>query len=247
MLTASLTAYRRPDYLAKSIDSWRKLDWSDFSIMEILLEPWEGPGKPHPEVYYLCNSIDFIETKIRTNNNRFGCTPTTWEVIDNAFFFSLAYSDSMSVNLHLEDDVVLGQDALNLVKWFSELENKEDYLALCLYNRGSDKSKDQTKIIEESKTFPTWGFAMSEKVWHNHFSHGWPYPQMWDWGHQMARLMKEYDLTSLRPLVSRSNHIGKMCSRGPKDLIEVPNFDQNHPNIYVSEFNEKEFEVVKNR
>lgn len=188
-----LTAFKRPDYLRQVLDSLKSNnDISDFTLF-IGIEPVS------PEVIRLCRSIDFIPTEITINSRILGVKDNPFQTIKRAFDagFDLVWQ--------MEDDVIISPDAANLVNTYANLDRKEEFLCLNLYN---PDSYDDDNRIYPSKGFNALSLAITKDQWKKFFEPNYHIDHRgWDWS--MTGLLERSSLNNLTPALSRSHHIGR--------------------------------------
>jgi hypothetical protein len=134
----------------------------------------------------------------------------------NFHAFNRAFDELDSdVNVCLEDDVVLDQDALELVDWFAELPNRAHYAWLSLgnFDKSWKCSGDPYPLIREEQDFTlcTAAFALARESWANmreRWATGLRTVHGWDW--ELSFKAWENRWKALTPVVSRCTNIGRV-------------------------------------
>ena len=208
MKTITITAWRRPEYLRRSLESLRLnrpggFDW----ILNCALEPG------CPETVNVCSTFDWPSVVIEVNRTRLGVRRNPYEALRRAF------GRGSDMNLYLEEDVILSPDVIRMAEWFWQQTRPvpDRWLSLNLLRYDSDPS-DPTGLTE-SKAFNALGFVLTRESWERWFEPAWndddlarevhgPQVSGWDWA-VTALLAKHPGLGTLTPALSRSNHIGR--------------------------------------
>lgn len=204
--TITLVANNRLHYLKEMVDSLRRNNLTDYSLF-IGVEPDESA------VVAFCKSMDFMPTQLTINATRLGVKLNPLATISRAFE---AGSD---LNVHLEDDIILSPDALDLANWYCSLADK-DWLCLDLFNYHSDPSSPN--VVEESDHFAPLGWVTRRNSWEKHFAPNWMADKR-GWDFSVNKLISDGNKKVLMPKLSRSNHIGREggvhCSQDFHDRV----------------------------
>lgn len=203
MKTISISAYNRPAYLKQTLDSLHRNNLSGYHIFFTL-----EPG--NKAVESLCKGFRHENKDILINKTRLGVEKNINLSIQRAF---LSGSD---FNVHIEDDVVLSGDAMDLANWFLGLNTRDKYLALGFFNFHSTKERNNIVIPHDGITsgiknapFYTLGWACSKFQWDTYISPRWFGQNSWDYNMASA-FLPPHNLRQLIPAISRSKHIGKI-------------------------------------
>lgn len=202
----SLTCFRRPDYLSEVIDSlqksikYSKLDLSKTSLYVNI----DGDNK---EVVDLINSIDFIPKNVIQNIPSIGCNKNTFETINRAI------NDSDYL-LHLEDDTVLSEDAIEYFLYmFEKYKDNERVICIGGYNKTDFLDPDNLYVSFIENFFSCWGCGFWNHKWPI-FRDGWTNqlsvnnPQSWDSYLQDNLFATGKKYQQVRPKISRIQNIG---------------------------------------
>lgn len=206
MKIITLPVATRPYYLKQLLNT----------LKDNNLEGWKLyiNSEPYEEVIKVVRSINFIETNILINKTYLGVRQNPFNVIDRAFDAGAEYV------VHLEDDLIISPDLLDLAMWYYESfkDNPTKYLNYGFFNYDSDTDLPDD-IIEVTDKFTGLGWSTFKECWYKWFYPNWfndqinrqvwgPQTVGWDWS--MASIAKTEYLKSLQPLCSRSNHIGRL-------------------------------------
>lgn len=213
------TAHNRPDYFQESLSCWSKTDpllrgvpFSHRKLQQIVpfkvfLEPSNNLAEMH-RVYgeFGEESCDLFDITIHENETKQG-------VLVNPFnALSWGFDSGKEFVILAEDDIEVSQDVLSYFAWASE-EFKYDQSILTV-NAWADTAvpthDDQySEVVPDSHFSPliwgTWKDRWDEVLqptWDKDYSF-----RGWDW--HINDIIKERSLYTVRPSVSRSNHIGK--------------------------------------
>ncbi len=220
MRTITLTAYNRPEYLARTIGALApallRPDPAFFDLLIISVDPGNAA------VESICDSVGsvlaehgVIDCSVYVNAQKFGVAGNTFVALQRAF-----EDHSSEFNLSIEDDAWLTPDSVLLAKWFHESHGGplSDYTLLSMCNhrdfgRGVSPIADENdpSLISEA-FYITSPFAWCASKWQ------WPFikaswntkqqpPNGWDFSLSMD--MRLGRRKSLHPFLSRCENIGR--------------------------------------
>lgn len=213
----SLTCFRRPDYLSEVIASLDKsLFYSKIDVSKITLyASIDGDNK---EVVELINNIDFIPKNITQNIPNIGCNRNTFEAIDRA----IIHSDYV---LHLEDDTVLSEDAIEYFLYmFNKYKDNNRVICVGGYNKTDSLNINDLYTSFTENFFSCWGCGFWSHKW-SIFQKGWTNqmavmnPQSWDSYLQENLFASGQKYQQVRPIVSRVQNIGARLGTWVADPI----------------------------
>jgi len=193
MKTLSLTAFNRPSYLQKALQSLSRNDLAGYDRLYIGLEPGNA------QVLEICKNINFIDTEIIQNKSVLGVRDNPYSLLKTVF------DRGSKLNVYLEDDVLISPDALSLANWYDHLPARDEYLCLSLFRKLEPLG---VALVEESSKFDALGFVLSREQWCKYFEKYW-YAQSNGWDHSIRGMIKELGVKTLIPGQSRSFHIGR--------------------------------------
>ncbi len=227
MFTVAMTAWNRPEYLRRTLDSLTVQ--SEFANCDFVcnIEPSDRVS----EIAELLESIRPKTARCTYNHHKHGILLNNYLTIHNAF----AHTDS-EVVLLMQDDSLLSPDALKLVKWYAELPERDNYVALWLHNYKSNpdfhnmvipsRGDAAIAVRKDGCRFHGEMWALSRTNWEAIWKGNWrlfknaPHPSytgshsLWMHEHPEAR--------ALVPHLSRGTHIGKYgggCNPGFHDRV----------------------------
>lgn len=193
-LAMTMTAFRRPDYLDMVLSSLKKNPGLDDYTLNFGVEPGNS------EVISICNNVTFMKSSTLVNQVRLGVLKNPYELLKRTFD---AGADGV---LYLEDDVVLGPDAVKLSTWYFNQPRRNDFLCMNLYNHDSHADANPASLFSGSK-FSALGFALTKEQWKNYFEPSWTKDSR-GWDFSITNLIST-GLRVLQPRISRSHHIGR--------------------------------------
>jgi hypothetical protein len=153
---------------------------------------------------------------------------------DNMFnVLNAAFSNGSTFNLHLEDDLLLAPDAINLANWYYDnyINDPMKYISYGMF--GFQPRGDDYTALEEVPFFEGLGWCAFKENWESCYKLSWYDDSLavkyfnahgWDWNVQAY--FKEYKCKALRPLINRTQHNGRIggtcCTVQHHDKHYVP-------------------------
>lgn len=198
------TAYNRPDYLHQVVSSWNNVRNLGLWNATFYIEP--------SDMNSVIGDIAMnLQTTVTANFNaeKNGVLVNPWVALNTAF------ENGADFVVLAEDDVVVSQDILEYFEWTSEeYSTAKRVLAVNAYSRIGAGQPNQ--LIQESRFSPlVWGIWKDR--WEEHLRDTWDKDYSsgnadgseagWDWN--INRILLEKELTILKPLQSRADHIGE--------------------------------------
>jgi hypothetical protein len=210
------TAYNRPHYLEESVNSWNQVR---------SLRSWNTTF--HVEPSNLETYVADAAMKLNTNVTIF-MNPEKLGVLVNPFTaIDTAFANGADFVVLAEDDVIVSQDTLEFFEWASiEYQTVRSILCLNAFSRIGGGKPNQ--IIRDTTFSPlVWGIWRDR--WETHLRDTWDKDYSsgnedgseagWDWN--INRIIAANDLRVLKPLQSRSDHIGQYAgTHMTPDLFE---------------------------
>lgn len=210
------TAYNRPHYLEQTVDSWNQVrslrNWNT----TFFIEPSELEDSVADAALRLNNNVTIV-----TNPEKLGVLVNPFNALNTAF---LNGADFVAL---AEDDVVVSQDVLEFFEWSSqEYATVRSVLCLNAYSRIGGPKANQ--ITREAKFSPlVWGVwrdrweSHLRDTWDKDYSTGNPDGSEAGWDWNINRIIAANELSVLKPLQSRSDHIGEYAgTHMTPDLFE---------------------------
>lgn len=214
MNTITMICWKRPEYLKRAIESiLLNPRFVDFEKIYIRVEP------DHPkEMAEFLGEVALVlgdRVEITVNSFRLGTDKNGFLALRRAFE---AGSD---LNVHIEEDVILSSDALDVVlEEFPKMKAYTDpgCLCFCLHNHNSQAmSEDTIRQIQCIHEFNPYGWACTKEQWQflsaEWFTNRWSPDGVqkygWDWSvnYHCANAKTHY---TAMPLVSRATTIGEL-------------------------------------
>ena len=198
------TAYNRPDYLSQVVESWNNVRNLNFWNASFFIEP--------SDINSVIGDIAMkLETTVTVNFNaeKNGVLVNPWVALNTAF------EGGADFVVLAEDDVVVSQDILEFFEWTSEeYSAAKKVLAVNAYSNNGAGQANQ--IFQETRFSPlVWGIWRDRweehlrDTWDKDYSSGNPDGSEAGWDWNINRILVEKGMTILKPLQSRSDHIGE--------------------------------------
>jgi len=209
------TAYNRPEYLQQTISSWNNVrnlkQWNATFYIE--------PSNQQAVVAEIAMALDTtVTTKI--NPEKLGVLINPWNALNEAF------ESGADFVVLAEDDVLVSQDILEMFEWASvEYETSKHVMIINAFSNSAEGKANQ--ITQDPKFSPLiWG--VWRKYWESHLRDTWDKDYStgnedgseagWDWN--INRILADNELNVIRPMHSRSSHIGLYGTHMTPDLFE---------------------------
>ena len=195
-LAMTMTAYSRPEYLREVLDSLAANKHLDQFTLHFGVEP------THADVLEVCNSVNFMETRIHKNIVRLGVRENPFQLLKRTFE---AGYDGV---LYLEDDVTLSPDAVELALHYAHSAEAAKNRCLCLYNQHGSVSSDPAVITtgQSISRFSAWVFYLTLSDWQSFFQPVWHRSRK-GWDYSVTESKGAH--TIALPAIGRTTHIGK--------------------------------------
>lgn len=199
------TAFNRPWYLNEAIASWNAVRNLKFWNTTFFIEP----SIMQDQITDIAMSLGTTVTAI-INAEKQGVLVNPWNAINYAFEINGADFVVLA-----EDDVVVSQDVLEYFEWASEeYATAKGMLCLNAFSQiGGEKANQLTRTGYFSPL--VWGIWRSQweaylrDTWDKDYSSGNSDGSEAGWDWNINRILQNNNLTVLRPLQSRSDHIGE--------------------------------------
>jgi hypothetical protein len=195
----AFTAYRRPDYLAHTLDALAACE----GIEDYTLLPHVEPG--NDEVRSLVEAIDFAASIPTWNASRLTVGGNTAEALRDGF----GRADFL---IFFEEDVPFAPDALRFYEWAAgAYRDDRDVSTITAYNRQNapvdlaDHHRVGRRSWFHGVTFATWRdrYRLIER--HLRGEHGWD-------GIVLGQFVENWGMKEVFPVLGRADHIGLVSS-----------------------------------
>jgi hypothetical protein len=213
----ALTAWKRPDYVRRTLDALSRCP----EIGDYLLIPHVEPGCD--ETRHLISSIDFAECRPTWNTARLGSDPN----IRAAVRHGLALSDYV---VYMDEDALFARDALAFYEWAGDRYRDDPGVAsVTAYNRNREAAPE-----------PATHYAVSTRPWFHCFCFalwrdrlpmvdGPPRDGSSPWGsHALREFVTERGMSEVYPVLGRVDHIGHVTSLQTDKRFSPEWFEWNH-------------------
>ncbi len=209
----TMTHYNRPDYTRRSLAALAKCR----GIEDCLLLPHVEPV--NDEVIALLRAASFCECRVTINPTKLQVDPNTIRCFDEAF----AISDFC---LHVEDDILLAEDALEFFWWAKErYADDPTVMSVTGYTKGDSPPPEQHHHVERRAWFHPWSIA----TWKDRYVKCRPTlfevtsvcpdtvtrtskPGRLMWDGAFHECLKRWDLCEVFPTLGRAQNIGEDSS-----------------------------------
>jgi hypothetical protein len=213
--TITITAFRRPHLLQAMLRTLIANDLTGWRIL-IAIDPSPAADEAMQVVAKTLSGRDYEAT---VNVDGLGISQNPLRLIERAF------ACGSSLNLHLEEDLLLSPDATALSSWYQE-NHRPEWLCLGLIaggcaSAGFLSNSDFPDLLFAGHTFNSLGFAVRSEEWQLFMRPAWtnePGRMVkfdgaltggWDWS-IYAMLMGHPHLRTLQPVLARSTHNGRL-------------------------------------
>ena len=221
----TMTAWRRPQYLAQVLESLKQC--KNVDAYQIYLSVDGGHLEQQREIAAIVKNSD-LNIRIWLQKRNWGCAKNTWKVIETAF------RDGAEQIIHLEDDTLVAKDFLLFMDTsLNHYRSNLKVFNIAGHNSSNKvyKKDEWAQRLEPHHCFSCWGWATWKRVWdevrNNWFGITWKtklnsaeIPQgekfltvvnktdkgSWAWPMNMYHRKTRYEV---RPLVSRIRNIGE--------------------------------------
>lgn len=200
----TFTAYNRPSYIQSVIESWNAVR----GLQEIEASFYIEPSEFQNEIADIVFELNTTTTTV-THNELQGVLTNPWGALNDAFEAGAEFV------ILAEDDVIVSQDALEFFDWAAtEYQTAHSLLAINAFSSlGSGKDNQvYTDMSFSPLVWGTWRDRWEETLrdsWDKDYSTGNPDGSEAGWDWNINRIIQDNNLRVLRPVNSRSDHIGE--------------------------------------
>jgi len=229
MKTITFPVGYRPTYLKQFLESLSSQDIGDYKIIcsaeksAECIDILKNCGLP------MTILIKSNSSGVRSHS---GARDNMYNVLNYAF------ENGSDFNVHLEDDFLLSPDAINLANWYYENYKNDPYTytSYGLFNWGST-GNDFNGLVTAT-TFHGLGWCAFKENWTECYGKYWYDDKLarkhanaygWDWA--IEAFFKEFKRKSILPVISRTNHIGRIDGT----CCTVDYFDKTYPSLLWNE------------
>jgi hypothetical protein len=197
------TAFDRPEYLAQTLDTWNDVRGLASIPASFFIEPSDLVDSVAELAFTLRTS-----TTVNINETVQGVLVNPWNALDSAF------GNGAEFVILAEDDVVVSQDTLEFFNWASVEYQTTDVLAVnaCSSLGGGRDNEVYTDAGFNPLVWGTWTdrwYNVLRDTWDKDYSTGNPDGSEAGWDWNINRIIQAGDWRVVRPVNSRSNHIGE--------------------------------------
>jgi len=209
----AITAYNRPQYFEKLLQSLVRNDLTGWSI-HIQLEPSSKIPLFFEIAERLLKPHDYF---VGVNPRQLGVALNPYSMLEKVF------ASGTDCCIYLEEDLLVSPDITRLANWYLQ-QDHENILALNLIaggcgSTGFVSNAGEPGLLVKTKMINSLGLVLVRVQWENFFRPNWLRPPEfliapqghhvagWDWA-IYDYLLHEPSLYALQPIFSRANHIG---------------------------------------
>jgi len=205
--TISVMLFKREEYSRQVLEHISRAqgieEWSVYVYCD-------NPG--HDKIFNMSQQFPFVKRAHLAPTRRGMKLANPWAIGTN---FKLYKSD---LNLHVEDDVLIGPDALRFVEACSPyVKDTIGSVSLAGYMEKIEKpaDKDLTKVFRNHWFTCGYGWATTKKVYEDHFSKMEDVGDIRSWAMNFNGHFLKHGLDELRSYTRRSKNIGAEGSTNP--------------------------------
>lgn len=228
-----LTAYNRLSYLQQVLHTWESVVGVEEWDMVAMIEPSDLSHQIVEEFEEFSRKTKFRRFSIQVNPQVYGVLHHPWVGFENLFSTNLQGNYDFVVRA--EDDIIVSNDVLEYFSWAAKKFKLDPSVATVHAFSEAEGSARDVELI--SKFSPLmWGTWRDR--WQELLSPTWDHDYStfnlrpgnqsgWDWNIN-TRLLPRLGLTSVCPVVSRTNNIGVVGTHGtPGNFLHLEDFVQH--------------------
>lgn len=231
-MICSLTAYNRPEYLKKVLESLGEA--IDLCIEPVLLVVSIDASEQRQVIRKMVDSSP-INTYTKVQAEHLGLQANTLDALSRAWEIAEAFTDDFV--LHLEDDLVLAPDALNMACYMRDTyRESQDTGFISLTNVHNDPEPGKNGNCYRAPWFECHVWGTWRTIWDNLMLPEWPH----DWYDHWAAFVNDHemwDMYQVLPELSRSKSIGEIGTHSNADFHKTHN-----PKVWAGEIDQWELE-----
>lgn len=232
MKTITITAYKRPVYLRKVLESLVRNDLRDWHVF-IALEPSSMQEMVKQVIHANLKGQTYT---IIENPERLGVEANPHNILTYVF------ENGSDINIYLEDDTIVSPDITRIANWYLTLDLEQILcLSLLAGNCGGIENVSYAKhptVFGYTDKFNSLGWIATKKQWDKYISNFWFSDRIlkttWDWA-VLRELQQRPYLKTIQPMMARANHIGREngehCTAGFHDKTFNHIIINDEPNV----------------
>lgn len=164
-------------------------------------------GQINEQVLFLLESFKVCQSEVIIASKNLGCSRNTLKL------FTLGFLKSYdNLVFHIEDDVLIGHDSLDLIKDITSYNLNDDIATISLFNRTSEEQVgSQFHVLGKRPWFTPSGFVMRKEFFRLTVKNDcYLTTDLSDasWDSAVNKLRQSLNLYEIFPVLSRSNNIG---------------------------------------
>jgi hypothetical protein len=209
-----MTAWRRPQYLKKTLNSWAAVRGIEDVPITIFLEPSDRQERMM-EVIRLAQDGGLPNLEVRANPERLGVDVNIAKAAETLF----RENEKLQYLIFAEEDLLVSTDVLEYFTWCDEqFRDREDVLIVNSHTKeGAEEGADPAEVILGQR-FRCWVWASWRGKWNDVLFPTWDWnistseypgdPCDWAWNLDL-RVIPRGGFRTVLPAASRSQNIGK--------------------------------------
>lgn len=225
----TFTTSNRPEYAARTLDSWRDVRGVANALLVFSCEPCQP-------MVDLVRSVNFAEIAVSVNERTLGNEANSRTAL--AAGFAQAPGDPDAFVIQAEDDVLVTADTLEYLSWAArEYAADEGVLTVSGFQNAVRGGPGE---VFRRQWFAACVWGMWRRSWDvvkDRWPDG-PTPHSWDW--YLCQEMNRTGTVAIEPCVTRGQHIGVTGAHGswPEHLAREWEKQQFDPAIGPQEYRE---------
>lgn len=209
-----MTAWKRPQYLRKVLDSWSQVRGISDVPVTLFLEPSDRQDQML-EVIRRTQDQGVLDITVRENPERLGVDVNILKGAQALF----SENSDLDYLIFAEDDLVVSDDVLEYFQWCdSQFRDRKDVLVACAHtDDGAQEDADPAGVVLGQR-FRCWIWATWRDRWEQTLEPTWDWnnstseypgdPNDWAWNMDL-RIIPRGGFRTVLPAASRSQNIGK--------------------------------------
>ena len=200
-----MTAYKRPEYLAQALASWKNVRGIEDVPFTLFLEP--SPKAPEMLDVIKHSGLDM---EVVRNTHLQGVLTNPWKALDYAFA-----EPTCGFAILAEEDLVVSPDVLEYFAKARRQFEAQEPLGICCYSGAPEGTPDEITLHQ---SFDVWIWGTWKHCWEHYIRDTWDFDYStnngilgvaagWDWN--LTRISKRLNKPFVKTSNSRSKHIGK--------------------------------------
>lgn len=209
-----MTAWRRPQYLRKVLQSWSQVRGIRDVPIKVFLEPSDRQGQML-ELIYEAQDWGVLDIGVHENPERLGVLVNPVESAGRMF----RENTDLQYLIFAEEDLIVSNDVLEYFRWADkEFRDREDVLIACAHTTEGAKKEASPEEVHLGTRFRCWIWStwrdrwekVLEPTWDRNYGSAQHERDGAGWDYNIdSRIIPRGDYKTVLPAASRSQNIGK--------------------------------------